>query len=476
MSSPSSKISTDEKTSNSAYKRQKTSEAQTGWTSSIQSPSTATNTLPIGALSPFSGSKWSIVARVTYKSDIVLFKSGNGSFFTIHLLDVTNNEIRCSFYTDACERFFDVIEVNKVYRFSSAKVKDVRGKKYTSFTNSYELTFDASSVITEEVDNGDIKQYKLNLTKIEKLSSIDPDHIVDVMGFVKTALDIQNYQTQSKTSQKRDIIIFDDSGAEVRLTLWDNFAMSEDVDLNQKYLVVAIKNVRVSDYMGRSLSTTVSSCMVINPSEGESLRKWLSDNVDIISKQKCLSERPTAQKHSIDLENRLSIKYLRDSLLGRKEDGDIVSLKVSIIYINKDRKPWYDACPTKGCNKKVTKEMDRYHCTKCLMEIGECAQRFVLSCICSDYSGQLTLTFYNEQAEKLLGVTASQLNYYLESGNLLEYDKCFSKVLFKSFSMSVKLTNRILNDNVLLESNVLYLEEVSWQSEGAQLLRQILKL
>jgi hypothetical protein len=86
------------------------------------------------------------------------------------------------------------------------------------------------------------------------------------------------------------------------------------------------------------------------------------------------------------------------------------------------------------------------------------------------------MTFYNDQAEKLLGVAANQLNYYLENGNVVEYEKCFSNVLFRSFAMSVKLKSRILNDDYVLESSVLYLEEICWRSEGAQLLEQLKKL
>ena len=83
----------------------------------MQSPPSGSNLVPISALTPYSGSKWHIIARVTYKSEILSFRNGSGRFFTIHLVDSSDTEIRCTFYTDACEMFYELIERRKGFKF-----------------------------------------------------------------------------------------------------------------------------------------------------------------------------------------------------------------------------------------------------------------------------------------------------------------------------------------------------------------------
>jgi replication factor A1 len=51
--------------------------------------------------------------------------------------------------------------------------------------------------------------------------------------------------------------------------------------------------------------------------------------------------------------------------MGMNKYGDSITIKASITYIRHDEKPWYNACPTLGCNKKVTENMNLWRCEKC---------------------------------------------------------------------------------------------------------------
>jgi replication factor A1 len=67
-------------------------------------------------------------------------------------------------------------------------------------------------------------------------------------------------------------------------------------------------------------------------------------------------------------------------------------------------------------------------------------RRYILSCCASDHSGQVWLSLFNDQAEKLLGcVTANELNAYKEQGDEIAYEKVFSDALFKTFVMRVSI-------------------------------------
>jgi replication factor A1 len=67
-------------------------------------------------------------------------------------------------------------------------------------------------------------------------------------------------------------------------------------------------------------------------------------------------------------------------------------------------------------------------------------RRYILSCCVSDHTGQVWLSLFNDQAEKLLGgVTANELNVYKEDGNEIAYENVFSDALFKTFVMRVSI-------------------------------------
>lgn len=59
---------------------------------------------------------WTIKARITSKSDIRRWSNakGEGTLFSIDLLDNEGGEIRATFFKDACEKFFPVLEEGKV--------------------------------------------------------------------------------------------------------------------------------------------------------------------------------------------------------------------------------------------------------------------------------------------------------------------------------------------------------------------------
>jgi replication factor A1 len=72
-------------------------------------------------LRPFIGHyfycRWTIKARVTAKSDIRRWSNakGEGTLFNIDLLDSEGGEIRATFFKEACDKFFPILEAGKVF-------------------------------------------------------------------------------------------------------------------------------------------------------------------------------------------------------------------------------------------------------------------------------------------------------------------------------------------------------------------------
>jgi replication factor A1 len=60
--------------------------------------------------------RWVIKARITSKSEIRSWNNakGSGQLFSIDLLDATGGEIRGTFFKDACDKFFPMLQEGKV--------------------------------------------------------------------------------------------------------------------------------------------------------------------------------------------------------------------------------------------------------------------------------------------------------------------------------------------------------------------------
>lgn len=101
---------------------------------------------PIKSINPYQN-KWIIKARVANKSDIKTWRNakGDGKLFSLDLID-DSGEIRATAFNDAVDKFYETIDINKVYLISKAQVKAAK-RQFSSIRNEYELTLDANSTV-----------------------------------------------------------------------------------------------------------------------------------------------------------------------------------------------------------------------------------------------------------------------------------------------------------------------------------------
>lgn len=364
--------------------------------------------------------RWTIKARITTKSEMRRWSNakGEGTLFSIDLLDSHGGEIRGTFFKDACDKFFPVLEEGKVYTFSGGVLKIVTNKQYTTIKNQYELTFNANSEIRAVADDISIQGQHYEFIRIDQLINQEPNNIVDIIGVVKSATDpmeIVSKNLGGKTLNKRDLTIMDQSGYEIRLTLWGEKALSNQYNWSSQP-IVAMKGCKVGDYQGRTLSTMNSSSIVMNPNipEGIELHQWRMQFQG--------GQLPTGSSlsgggmngaggvggvggnNSVEpLEKRKNILAIKEEGLGMGEKGDFVTIKGAVIYIKHDNDPWYTACPTPNCNKKVIETMNgQYSCEKCNKLFPECHRRFILSINMADHTGSNWFSLFNDTVSILI--------------------------------------------------------------------------
>lgn len=378
------------------------------------------------------------------------------------------------FFKDSCEKWFQLLEQQKVYTFAGGRLK-VGDRKYSAIKNDYELTFDANSEIRPAADDDDIKSMSYNFTKIANLSTVEVNSTVDVLGIVRSATDCSEVVSQKmggKVLHKRDLTLYDDSGYDVRLTLWGDKALADTAW--HEGPIVACKGVVVGDYNGRTLGMRQSSNMAINPpiDEAMQLHQWRASGGDS-APSNSLSAAGTGGTTAA-LDQRISIASIKDDGLGMGEKPDYVSFKGTVTYIRHDNEPWYTACPSGNCNKKVLEGFNQmWNCEKCNQEFPTCTRRFILSLTMSDHSGQSWFSLFNDTAEQILGCTAEDLHQMKLNGDEAGYEAVFSKALFQTLIGKARIKQESVNDEMRVKSSIMKVDPINYSSECKQMIDAI---
>lgn len=431
------------------------------------------NIHPINSLSPYQN-KWTIRARVVNKAPIRTWNNqrGEGKLFSMDLLD-ESGEIRATAFNSECDKFFDMVEVNKVYFITRGTIKTAN-KKFSNLNNDYELTLSSETQIfpCHDFDDSQMPALKFNFVPLSQVKDVDVDGIVDVIGVCQTAGELTNLmsKTTRKELKKRDVTIVDQSLSSVTITLWDTQAEDFDGSLQP---VIAIKGSRIREFMGsKSLSLLGSTVMQINPDieEAHHLRGWydsLPSNVEFNS----ISTRSDAGANS----QFLTIKGAQLAQLGSGDKADYYSMYSHLIFV-KSESALYKACPKPDCQKKVIDRNDgTYRCEKCNDETENFKYRLMLSGQLSDSTGNQWVTMFQETAENLLGTTSAELGRLMEESKE-EYSDVFQRQMFKLFEIRARAKMETYNNETRLKVSLVNIKPINYKVASTKLIADIKRL
>jgi len=431
------------------------------------------NIHPINSLSPYQN-KWTLRARVVYKAPIRTWSNqrGDGKLFSMDLID-ESGEIRATAFNNECDRFFDMIEVNKVYFITRGTLKTAN-KKFSNLNNDYELTLSSETKILpcHDFDDTQMPALKFNFSQLSKVKDADVDAIVDVIGVCQMTSDVVNLvsKTTRKELKKRDVTIVDQSLTSINITLWDTQAVDFDGSLQP---VIAIKGGRIREFMGsKSLSLLGSAVMQLNPDieEAHRLRGWydsLPSNIEFIS----ISARSEIGSNS----QFLTIKGAQLAQLGSGDKADYFSMYSHLIFVRSET-ALYKACPKPDCQKKVVDRNDgTYRCEKCNDETDNFKYRLMLSAQLCDATGNQWVTFFQDTAETLLGITSTELGRLMEEAKE-EYSDVFQKQMFKLFEIRVRAKMETYNNETRLKVTVVNIKPVDYKVASLKLISEIKRL
>lgn len=431
------------------------------------------NVLPISSLSPYQN-KWTIRARVIYKAPVRTWNNqrGEGKLFSMDLVD-ESGEIRATAFKSECDKFFDLIEINKVYFITRGAIKTAN-KKFSNLNNDYELTLTADTQIfpCHDFDDSQMPALKFNFTQLNIVKDIDVDSVVDIIGICQTTSDLNNLvsKTTRKELKKRDITLVDQSMSSMIVTLWDTQAEEFDGSLQP---VIAIKGCRIREFLGsKSLSLFGSSVMQINPDieEAHRLRGWydsLPSNIEFNS----ISTRTEAGGNSLFY----TIKGAQLAQLGSGDKADYYSMYSHLIFV-KSESALYKACPKPDCQKKVIDRNDgTYRCEKCNDETENFKYRLMLQAQFSDSTGNQWVTIFQEPAEGLLETTSAELGRLMEEAKE-EYSDVFQRHMFKLFEIKARAKMETYNNETRLKVSVVNIKPIDYKVACSKLIADIKRL
>lgn len=425
---------------------------------------------PISSLTPYQN-RWCIKARVTSKSAIRTWSNsrGEGKLFNMTLLD-DSGEIRATAFKNEVDKFYDMIELNKVYFIRKATLKTA-DKRYSSINNDYEMTFNQETEVIPCDDDKGLPAVSYNFIPINELEKHDSGSIIDVIGVVKHVADLSTVigRQSNKEVKKRDVQLVDESRVLVRLTLWGNDAETFDGSSNP---VLVVKGCRLSDWGGRSLSVLVSSQICINPDipEAHRLRGWydtVGHSVDY-NEFRSDGQGPSASGMNTNWKSFAEVKGMAIS----DNKAEYFTTKGTVIFLRKEN-CMYQACPQPDCNKKVIDQSNGFfRCEKCAKEYPNYKWRLILSANLADYSDNQWVTCFQDTAEAILGRSGEELGQLKEQDENA-FDRLFTEAAFKSYIFKMRAKIELYNDESRLKTICMGVTPINFADYSKKLITDI---
>ncbi|XP_061402182.1 replication protein A 70 kDa DNA-binding subunit-like [Musca vetustissima] len=392
-------------------------------------------THPIASLSPYQN-KWVIKVRVTAKSPLRTWSNakGEGKLFSIDLMD-ESGEIRATAFREQCDKYYDMIEVDKLYYISKCQLKPAN-KQYSTLKNDYEMTFTSDTVVQpcEDDDDSGVPVIKYDLVPISQVANMEPKASVDIVGICKDVGELQSFtsRTTNKEFKKRDLTLVDTSEAAVTVTIWGDEAVNFDGHVQP---VVLVKGGRINEYNGgKSVSIGNGSTLKINPDipEGHKLRGWF-DNGGGANITNSVSAR-TGTGGGFSTEWRT---FHEARNLGTGDKPDYFQTK-AVVHLIKSNNAYYKACPQPDCNKKVIDEQNgHYRCERCNADFTNFKYRLLINMSIGDWTSNRWVTCFSDMGEQLLGRSAQEIGEALEN-NPTEAEEIFTSINFHSYVFKLR--------------------------------------
>mmetsp|Transcript_32940 Transcript_32940/g.45216 ORF Transcript_32940/g.45216 Transcript_32940/m.45216 type:complete len:313 (+) Transcript_32940:715-1653(+) len=300
--------------------------------------------------------------------------------------------------------------------------------------------------------------------------------VVDLYGIIVMVGESQDIKTKAgKEVQRRNITLGDRSGNSIELTLWGDFAKVEYE--NSIASVLAVKGVRVSDFNEKSLSSTFSSDLQLNPDipECNELKQWYNSQggtdyqFNTVTHSRGGGAGGAGGPRSTGIH---PISQMKEEAMVNPETATYFNVRGTIVLFRKDRNVSYAACPT--CQKKVQNTAGYWHCEKCSESYDSPQYRYILSCNISDHTSSVWVSSFDEVGKKImLDVSAEQLHEWKEGQIDGPYDTAFDDASFRSYKFRIRAKQDTYQGEPRMKYAVSSIFPIDFVEDTASILKEI---
>lgn len=447
-------------------------------------PTSARKPVPIAALNPYN-MVWTIRARVSNKAPLRSFvrDGASKSVFTMELIDDTGAVIEGTLWAEFADDHYDMLHEGKVYLFSNGKVKPAN-RRYSGLRSDYCINFDTGSRI-EECEDQDVSkmEVKADYVTIDHLPAyVGKKTLVDVVGIVKEVTPLGSVKRKSDNTElnRRDLTLVDSSSKTVRLTVWGQLA--EDLARLETMTapVISVTSCRVSDFDGVSLSSLQRSVVAIGDDvfapEAAKLRSWYDSggaNAAAVPVGEGLSNA-SGQTGGAAYTTMAALQTPPEGPPPPEAKPVSHICNGTVVLVNREQTFYYTATP-ENSYRKVTPVAGGWHCEGDGRTYTKMVRRYVLLIKVADSSGEAFLNLFNDEAEKLLGMTADEL-HELREGNPGGGLPALEASLWSDWTFRVQTRSKEFNGQVKQRVNVTSMHRTDYAAESARMLAELSKM
>ncbi|KAH0785063.1 Replication protein A 70 kDa DNA-binding subunit [Histomonas meleagridis] len=434
--------------------------------------------ISISSLTPYIQT-WSIKGRVVLKTPMKEFHNarGAGRLFSVTLKDHTG-EIRGTFFGETANNFYDIIEVERTYIVTGGKVK-LANKSFNT-VGDYEITFDSTTRFELTEDDNTIGGLSYNFTKLSDIENRKENTFADIVGIVVQFDQTSEVQTKNGPTVKRRVIIADDSGIKMEVTLWGDEARNFPEDQGTGIPLI-IKDGRITDFHGKQISVGNNSIIKYSSDDQEvqQLQQWYMHNADQVEQFSFASGGGFGGSGGSS--QIIYLSEINDKGLGQRVDSsDYFTFYGYFVDLNVSRNIFYNACPNPACSNKgmqLTQDTNMYFCPKCKNQTNEPKPRFAFSFKAQDYSGSTYISALGDDnfGKALIGYTAAE--WASECAALTEEPdrrRLFRNNLFQEFQFKCRIRAEEYNNETRPKITLLNISQMNY-GEYAKFLAEEIK-
>ena len=406
-----------------------------------------------------------LFVRIIKKSEIKVFETrninntniltGQGKLFYFILLDKEGNEMQCTCFNKSVDKFYNLIEEDKLYEIKGGYVK-INDKKYTRIKSDYKIVLDENSTITKKSDdNSIIKINHFSIVNISSLQNLKIYTIVDICAVVLESTDIVIKSTRNGLQPLKKVILGDASKYKVELSLW-RMHTETNIKIGD---ILLINNVKVGEYKGRNLSTFEETSIKVNPlplyesKECEEyinkLKQFIEENKENIFKNNdFFSDFERLYQHKLqkykEIENysykSVYIKDVLDYLDELEEPKNLSKITATITQILHNEKNFYIGCNDKICKKKLMYDFlnKDYACPGCGRRTKKITYYYTLNIRIKDASSEYWIDIFGKNAENIMLCTAEEYKNFLQKRDYIKLNEITNRIEFKKFHFWVR--------------------------------------